>query len=103
MISVTFYKGKDGFSGFKMSGHSDFAEEGSDIVCAAVSSAAFLTANNITDFFNIKADVTLSDGYMKLTAEKADNLDRIIEGFYQHMLGLEGQYEQYINVKISEV
>ncbi len=103
MISVTFYKRNNNFLGFKMSGHSDYAEKGYDIVCSAVSSAAFLTANNITDFFSIKADVTLSDGYMKLTAEPSDNLHRILDGFYQHMLGLEGQYNQDINVKISEV
>ena len=103
MIKVTFLKDVNGYFGFELSGHSDYAENGTDIVCAAVSSAAFLTANNITDFFKIKADVTLSDGYMKLTAGKSDNLNHLIEGFYQHMLGLESQYEQDINVIISEV
>ncbi len=103
MISVTFYKNGNGFSGFELKGHSDYAEEGYDIVCSAVSSAAYLTANNITDFFNIKADVTVSDGYMKLTSEKSDNLNRLIDGFYQHMLSLQEQYKNDINVKISEV
>ncbi len=103
MITVTFYKNGAGYLGFESSGHSGYAEEGKDIVCAAVSSAAYLTANNITDFFNIKADVTVSDGYMKLTALQSDNLNRLIDGFYQHMLQLSEQYKKDIKVNISEV
>ncbi|MCH5304129.1 MAG: ribosomal-processing cysteine protease Prp [Ruminococcus sp.] len=103
MIKVTFFKNGADFTGYEFSGHSDYAEEGFDIVCSSASSAAFLTANNITDFFNIKADVTVSDGYMKLTADKSDNLNRLIGGLYQHMLQLSEQYEKDINVKISEV
>jgi uncharacterized protein YsxB (DUF464 family) len=103
MISVTFYKNGSDYLGFEMKGHSDYAEEGKDIVCASVSSAAYLTANNITDFFNINADVTASDGYMKLTAEKSDNLNRLLDGFYHHLLQLSGQYQKDIKLKISEV
>ncbi len=103
MISVTFYKNGNDYLGFEMTGHSDYAEEGKDIVCSAVSSAAYLTANNITDFFNINADVTVSDGYMKLTALKSDNLNRLLDGFYHHLLQLAEQYEKDIKVKISEV
>lgn len=103
MIAVTFYKNGNSFLGFEMKGHSDYAEEGEDIVCSAVSSAAYLTVNNITDFFNINADVTVNDGYMKLTAQKSDNLNRLIDGFYQHLLQLTEQYDKDIKVKISEV
>ena len=103
MITVTFYKDGKDFLGFESKGHSDYGEEGDDIVCAAVSSAAYLTANNITDFFNIKADVTVSDGYMKLIAEKSDNLNSLLDGFYQHSLQLKEQYKKDIKVKISEV
>lgn len=103
MISVTFYKNGNDYTGFELKGHSDYAEEGEDIVCAAVSSAAYLTVNNITDFFNIKADVTVKDGYMKLTAPESDNLNRLLDGFYQHLLQLSEQYEEDINLNISEV
>ena len=103
MISVTFYKNDGGFSGYEFSGHSDHAEEGFDIVCAAVSSAAFLTANNIIDVFREKADVTVEDGYMKLTVKQAERAPELIEGLYRHMLQLSEQYENDIKLKISEV
>ena len=103
MISVTFYKNDESFSGYEFSGHSDYAESGFDIVCSAVSSAAYLTANNITDIYGIKADVTVSDGQMKLTAEKSDNTNRLIDGLYRHTLQLAEQYPNDIKVKFSEV
>ena len=103
MISVTFYKNGADFTGYEFSGHSDYAESGYDIVCSAVSSAAYLTANNLTDIFGIKTDVTVSDGYMKLTAEKSDVLNRLVDGLYRHSLQLEEQYPNDIKVKISEV
>ena len=87
MIDAVFIRNGKDFSGYEISGHSDYSEQGSDIVCAAVSSAAYLTANLITDFFMIKADIELSDGYMKLTADA----DRLIDGLYQHMLQLQEQ------------
>lgn len=103
MISVTFHKNDNSFTGYEFKGHSDYAESGFDIVCSAVSSAAYLTANNITDIYGIKADVTVSDGRMILTAEKSDNTNRLIDGLYRHTLQLAEQYPNDIKVKISEV
>ena len=102
MISVTFFRSDGEFTGFEFSGHSDYAESGYDIVCSAVSSAAYLTANVITDEFGIKADVTVSDGYMRLSARKADNLNLLIDGLYRHTLQLSEQYSDDIKIKISE-
>jgi uncharacterized protein YsxB (DUF464 family) len=99
MINAVFIKSEKGFGGYEISGHSDYSEQGSDIVCAIVSSAAYLCANLITDAFDIKADIALDDGYMKVTADA----DRLIEGLYRHLLQAQEQYEDYINVKISEV
>ena len=49
MTKATFYFDKNVPYGFLISGHSDFAEEGYDIVCASISSAAYLVANTITE------------------------------------------------------
>ena len=65
MIQVSFLTLKSGeLVGFWIQGHSGYAEEGSDIVCAAVSSAAYMTANTILEVLGISADVTAEDGDM---------------------------------------
>jgi hypothetical protein len=105
MISVTFYKSGDTLTGCKISGHSGYAEEGSDIVCAAVSSAAIMTVNTITDILHINADVTASDGLIifKLSHEDAVKASDLIEGLQLHLNALSEQYKKYIKLKISEV
>ena len=51
MIQVTIYKNADNLiTGYKLSGHADYSEYGSDIVCAAVSALVINTINSIENF-----------------------------------------------------
>ena len=103
MVNVTIFKEKDFYTGFEIKGHSGYGSEGNDIVCSAISSAAILTANNITEFFNIKADVTVQDGYLKLTTSFKAEVSPHIKGLCEHLIQLEEQYKKMIKVKITEV
>lgn len=105
MITVTFSCSDNLICGFKISGHSGFSEEGSDIVCAAVSSAAYMTANTITEILHIGADVTENDGFMSLSLSKgeAEESAVVLDGLRLHLTALSEQYTKYIKVKISEV
>lgn len=101
MIKVAFFKHGEDFTGFELKGHS---RDGNEIVCAAVSSAAYLTANNITDFFVTEnANVTDSDGYMKLTVNSSDSVNSLLKGLHAHLLQMQEQYKNDIIVKITEV
>ena len=105
MIKVEFF-GTSLTTGFCISGHSGFAEEGSDIVCAAVSSAAFMTANTITEILNIEpVELSVDDGnmYLKLDELSAHKCSDIMRGFVLHLSSLSEQYKKYIKVTISEV
>ena len=57
MIKVSFQKNGNQLTGFSVKGHSGYAESGSDIVCAAVSSMVMLTVNAICGEFGAEADV----------------------------------------------
>lgn len=105
MITVTFFKSEGVLSGFKVSGHSGYSEQGSDIVCAAVSSATYMAANTITDIQQINADVTEHDSFMslKLPQKEAPDAHVILAGLELHLTALSEQYKKYIKVKISEV
>lgn len=104
MINVIFYLRGNDYMGFDFQGHSDYGQEGTDIVCAAVSSAAYLVVNTLTDCYNVCASVTLGEGHMKFMAdEKVDISSPLIKGLYHHLLQLQEQYNKDIKVKISEV
>ena len=97
MIKVTFLRHEDEYRGFVISGHSGYADEGEDIVCSAVSSAAYMTANTLTEIVGIKADITLDDGHMKFTSvDCTSEVQTIYKGLALHLNALAEQYNRYI-------
>lgn len=105
MTTVTFFKQGDLILGFTVYGHSDYAEEGEDIVCSAISSATIMTANTITDVLKIKANVTVGDGSLELELpqNEAEKADAVMQGLLLHMNALKEQYSKHIKLKFSEV
>ena len=49
MTTVTFHMEGERIVGFTVQGHSGYADEGSDIICAAVTSAVRLTECAVND------------------------------------------------------
>ncbi len=105
MINAVFTVSRGYVLGFEISGHSDFSEQGSDIVCSAVSSAAYMTANTITEIQHLNAEITVNDGFMKLNLSQQDvkTAEVILNGFLLHLNALKEEYKEFIKVKISEV
>ncbi len=105
MIRVIFTVENSTVTGFELSGHSGFSDEGSDIVCAAVSSAAYMTANTVTDVMELDCSLTVDDGLMKLSLSHDEALQAqvILNGLLLHLGTLSEEYSDFIDLKISEV
>lgn len=105
MIQAEFFSQAGRPVGFRLKGHSGFSSAGTDIVCAAVSSAAYLAANTITDVAGSAADVTAKDGmmFLKLFSPADPVAGAILKGFRLHMEGLQEQYPQNIEITDTEV
>ncbi len=104
MIKVSFLKKGESFIGFELSGHSGYGEEGSDIVCSAVSSVAYMVANTVTEVIGDKASITLDDGYMKFIPEKvSDGVQILLRGMALHLNALAQQYDKYLCYKEKTV
>ena len=105
MIQVDFTVQNGLVTGFSVSGHSGYAEEGSDIVCAAVSSATLMAANTVTEIIGLDADITVNDGFLslELSAQNAQAAQVITDGLRLHLSALSEEYQEFINVTITEV
>ncbi len=105
MTRSKFFRKGGLLTGFTLSGHAGAGEEGEDIVCAAVSSAAYMTANTLTDVYHFPAAVSVSDGFLsaELSEQDAERCRPLMEGFLLHLTGLQEQYPQHIQVIITEV
>lgn len=101
MICVSFIRSGDEIAGFDVSGHAGYAEHGEDIICAAVSSACYMTANTITEIIGAKANVTEDDGHMLLTVnpKSLGKTQDILRGFELHMKQMCEDYPKHVRIK----
>ena len=103
MTSVKFLADEKLF-GFEISGHStvNCDDEVGKTVCAAVSSAAYMAANTITEIVGDKANAKVTDGKMCFAVKNPSNAAvTVLEGLRLHLTELSMQYSN--NIKILEV
>ena len=101
MIRVRFHTANDTIVGFTLSGHAGAGAHGQDIVCAAVSSAAYMAANTITEIEKAHADIDLDNGKLTfiITDGCTDGCITILEGLKLHLSELEKQNNGYLTIK----
>lgn len=99
MISTVFRLHNNSLVGFTVKGHSGTAERGSDIVCAAVSSAAYMTVNTLTEIVKTQTEIDVKDGFLHCTVVNGNDSARVVlEGFRLHMEQLCEQYPNAIKI-----
>lgn len=106
MIKAEFFVDHSGrINGFHIKGHSGLAESGEDVLCAFVSSAAYMTANTITEIIGADAQAQADDGDMKVVVAERylDSCQTILTGMKFHLCETEKQYPDNVNVIITEV
>ncbi|MBP3415537.1 MAG: ribosomal-processing cysteine protease Prp [Clostridia bacterium] len=105
MVTVCFIKDGDEIAGFDFSGHAGAGGFGKDIVCAAVSSAAYMAANTITEIIGAKADISVDDGAMSLIVNAADRrrCRDILNGLMLHLDGISQQYGKNVKLVVKHL
>ena len=105
MIRATILTRGEQLCGFEIQGHAGFAEQGRDIVCAAVSSAAYLTANTLTEVCGCRAKVNEKEGRLSVivSPEEEKAAQVTLKGLQLHLDGLSAQYPKYIQLQLTEV
>ena len=96
----TVFRLRDGHVyGFTVKGHSGTANAGSDIVCAAVSSAVYMTVNTLTDIIKVPTEIEAQDGYLHCVVNSDNQSARdLLDGFKIHIANLVEQYPKAIKI-----
>ncbi len=110
MTTVTFYTEGSRITGFDASGHSGYAAQGEDIVCAAVTSTVRLVECVLNDVMGLCASVKVSEksahislhmpGSLGQTAEST--CQTLLTGMMVYLSELHSEYPQYIEVLEAE-
>ena len=102
MTKVTFSSQRGKLLSVDILGHAGYAEEGEDIVCAAISSAVMLTHALLYDVQRIPVDTVIEDegAHIRITLPK-DTVERgqdALQALKLHFSELEQNYSDFLNV-----
>ncbi len=105
MTSVKFLLKDERTVGFEITGHSTSGQDDAEgkIVCAAVSSAAYMAANTIIEVIGDRCDATVDDAKMKISVKSpSEKSIAVLNGLKLHLTELSKQYSKRIKI-ITEV
>ncbi len=110
MTKITFYQDNNKrFTGFVSEGHSDYAEEGSDIVCAAVSALIINTINSVeqltVDSPAVEEDPERAFIRFRLEEGSSAETQLLLRSLALGLAGIENNdnYSRHIDVIFEEV
>lgn len=99
MVDVK-YKKKSFITNINVSGHAMHGSNGTDIVCASVSSVVLNTINIISIVDDNIIDATIDDGYVDINIKYNNELvDKILLNLIDELKSLEQTYKKNIRVK----
>ena len=104
MISAILYRGDDGLTGCRITGHSGRAEAGRDIICAAVSILGCTCVNALESVCGIIPEITENDDGVlafrlpEMTAEENAKAQILMGALRQGLHDLAEAYPRNIRV-----
>ena len=106
MTTVTFFSEGSRITGFEAKGHSGYAQEGEDIVCAAVTSAVRLVECTVNDVLGLEASVKVREKDTSITLKLPARLGQtnestcqaLLTGLMVHLVQLAEEYPNTISV-----
>ena len=104
MTRCEFRRENERIVGFSVSGHSGYAEAGSDIICAAISAVVAMTETTINDVCGGKAKVRVKEADARITltlpatCEEEESIQAVLAGLMVYLCTLRDEYPDYIEV-----
>jgi uncharacterized protein YsxB (DUF464 family) len=104
MTKVEFFSQEGRIEGFCCSGHSGYAEEGADVVCAVVTTAVQFAAAVIVDTLGERASVKVDAQNAQITlrlpaaCDEEDTVQAVLTGMMLTLLKAREEYPDYIEV-----
>ena len=104
MTTVAFTMEGSRITGFTSTGHSGYAEEGSDIVCAAVTTAVRFAECTINDVLGERAKTRVKEDEARIsltlpaTCENEEAVQAVLTGMMLTLCSLRDEYPDYIEV-----
>ena len=109
MTSVKIFKNKQIITGFIISGHSGYAEAGSDIICSAISTLAQSVCVGLENVLNLRPELKIDENNAYLSCfmkndvqdEKVQTLFNTFEQSLSLLLLGDKKFKRYIKLEVK--
>ena len=104
MTRCEFFTENDRITGFRVSGHSGYAEAGADIVCAAVSAVVTMAEATINEVCGAKAKVRVKEEQasvsltLPVSCDEEESVQAVLAGMMITLCGIRDDYPDYVEV-----
>ena len=104
MTRCEFFTEDDRITGFSVSGHSGYAEAGSDVICAAITAIVTMAEATINDVCGAKAKVRVKEEDARITltlptsCDEEETVQSVLSGMMLTLISLKEDYPDYIEV-----
>ena len=104
MTRCEFFTENERITGFSVSGHSGYAEAGSDIVCAAISAVVTMAEATINEVCGAKAKVRVKEEDARVTltlpvsCDEEESVQAVLVGMMLTLCSMRDDYPDYIEV-----
>ena len=107
MTKVEIFRKNGNIIGYKASGHSGYSEQGSDIICSAISTSLQMTLIGIQEVLKLKVDFKINDGFLdvdlkNISLDKLTQINILTETMAIFLKELTKQYPKYIRLVEKE-
>lgn len=110
MVTISFGRDRNfHYNGFSCSGHADFAEHGSDIVCAGISALTQTVILALENLLQLKPEITSNQqsGDLSCTwTNSSDTIERsdfIVEALKLGLTEIQNLYPEFLFLEEAEV
>ena len=107
MTNAVFNYKNDQFVSFKITGHANYSEYGTDIVCAAITTATFTTLGLLQKVLSEKSyKYTEKDADIEfsiLEQNDSELVKQIIQNFIEVLDNIKKQYPKHLKLKIAKI
>ena len=104
MTKCEFFRDHERITEFSVSGHSGYAEAGSDIICAAISAVVTMAEATINDVCGAKAKVRVKDADARITltlptsCDEEETVQAVLAGMMVTLISFAEDHPDYIEV-----
>ncbi len=104
MTRCEFFTEDDRITGFCVSGHSGYAENGTDIICAYITAVVTMAEATINDVCGAKAKVRVKEDDARITltlpasCDEEESVQAVLAGMLLTLCSLRDDYPDYIEV-----